>query len=136
MRKRKEVQAIIFDKKDSKTYVLLVKKFEFKSFSSRWRLLKGGVENGETDEQAIRREIREETGLQNVEIVGKVYDYSFDFFSTQHIVSTYLVRADMNEELAIDTKEIIGARWVPIEQAERLLSLAEEKEALRRARLS
>ena len=134
MRVRREIQAIIMDEKNDRKYVLLVKKLHLKNLSSRWRILKGGVENGETNEHAIKREINEEVGLKNIKILKKIYTYEFDFFGTHHIVSTYLVKGDMKENLKINTREVVGARWIPLDQAVNLLELQEEKNALKQVK--
>jgi TDG/mug DNA glycosylase family protein len=62
-RLRDAVRALV---RDPAGRVLLVR-FEFPG-ETVWALPGGGLEPGETDEQAIRRELREEAGLREVEL--------------------------------------------------------------------
>lgn len=128
---RREVQGIIFDEKDNKKFVLLVKKLDLKNFLPRWRLVKGGLEENETEEMGLAREIREEVGLNKFQIIKKVYEYEFNFQNIRHLVSSYLVKADMREKIRIQTKEIVAAVWAPIEQAIEMLFWENEKKAIK-----
>ncbi len=129
MQIRKDVQAVIFDEKAKK--VLLVKKLDLKNFSYKWRLLKGGIEKGETEKEALKREILEEVGLKNVQILDKIYSYEFTFKNVKHLVSTYLVKANSNEEIKLQTSEVVDCAWVSKEQALKMLFWETEKEALK-----
>jgi len=132
MRIRREVQGVIFDIVDGKEMVLLVKKRDRKNRRFYWRLLKGGVEDGETELQALKREISEETGLTNVQIIKKVYDYTFVFREVKHVVSSFLVKADSTQTLKPQRSEIVESVWMPKERALKTLYWRNEKEALKR----
>jgi len=59
LRIREAVRALVLDPDDR---VLLVR-FEFPNSGTRWAMPGGGLETGETDHQALRRELHEELGL-------------------------------------------------------------------------
>lgn len=133
MRIRHEVQAVIFDddaEEDRK--VLLLKKTDFSAKKYRWRLLKGGVHDGETETEALEREILEETGLRNIRILDKVHSYEFVFKNVKHLVSSYLVKADSNEQVKLQKTEVAGCLWTTKEDALRLLYWNNEKQPLKR----
>lgn len=130
MRVRKTVQAVIFSR-DDKNKILLVKKLDQNKPVYHWRLLKGGVEGNETPEEALKREIAEEVGLKNVRIISIIYDYTYDFGDTTHIVTTYLVEANPKEQITLDTKEVVGYAWMGKVEALRLLYWDNEKNAVK-----
>ena len=131
MNVRNEVQGVIFDEKDGKL-VMLVKKRDRRAAALHWRLLKGGVNEGETEVEALRREIFEETGLKNIKIIGQVHKYEFVFNEVRHTVSSFLVKADSREPVRLQESELAGYAWMQLENANRLLYWRNEKEALRK----
>lgn len=68
LRIREAVRALLIDPDDR---VLLVR-FEFPT-ATRWALPGGGVEEGESHVDALRRELEEEVGLVDVEIGPQVW---------------------------------------------------------------
>jgi ADP-ribose pyrophosphatase YjhB (NUDIX family) len=128
---RNEVQGVIFDQKDRRL-VLLVQKRDRRVRNLRWRLLKGGVHEGETEVEALRREIFEETGLKNIKIMDQVHRYEFVFNGIRHMVSSFLVRADSREAIRLQESELAGYVWTQLESANRLLYWRNEKEAVRK----
>ena len=131
MRVRHEVQAVIFDEATSSKQVLILKKIDFSAKRYRWRLLKGGVNDGETETEAMHREIFEETGLKNVKILGKVHSYEFVFKSVRHIVSGYLVKADSKEPIKLQKSEVADCLWTTKENALQMLHWNNERDAVR-----
>jgi len=131
LRVRHEVQAVIFDEADHGKQVLILKKIDFSAKRYRWRLLKGGVNEGETEAEAMQREIFEETGLKNVKILGKVHSYEFVFKSVKHMVSGYLVRADSREPIKLQKSEVADCIWTAKENALQMLHWDNERDALK-----
>jgi len=129
---RQEVQAVIFDDMDDSNKVLILKKLDYSARRYRWRLLKGGLHNNETETQGLQREILEETGLRNIMILGKVHAYEYLFKGIRHTVSSYLVKADSKEAISLQKSEVAGHQWTTKHEALRMLHWENEKEALRR----
>lgn len=132
MQIRREVQAVIYNRFGKETRVLLVKKLDLKNYNYRWRLLKGGIEEGEKEVDALKREIFEEVGLRNILIEKKIQQYEYDSEGTLHQVSSYAVKIMENDPLKVQTDEIIDAGWVPKEQAVNLLFWKNEKDAVQK----
>jgi 8-oxo-dGTP pyrophosphatase MutT (NUDIX family) len=106
-----------------------------------WALPKGNIDPGEKPEGTAVREVFEETGVHGhlVEKLGDVkYTYTRrDGERVFKIVSFYLLRAgrgrigDIEERMRIEVAE---ARWLPLDEAPRLLAYGGEREMVQRAR--
>ena len=71
-----QVEAIIFRRNGYKVEYLLMKRLPERN--GFWQPVTGGVEEGETRNETLRREIREETGIKN--IIAVLEDlYVFEF---------------------------------------------------------
>ena len=67
---RKSVFIVVYTRVDNKIkYIILKRKRHWKG----WEFPKEGVEKGETDEQTVRRGIKEETGLNPI---GKIQRFN------------------------------------------------------------
>jgi 8-oxo-dGTP pyrophosphatase MutT (NUDIX family) len=105
-----------------------------------WALPKGLIAPGEDPAATAAREVREETGVDGrlVEKLGDVrYVYTWKGERVFKIVSFYLFRyargrlGDIPPEHA---HEVDAARWLPLEDAPRLLAYGGEREMAERAR--
>ncbi len=124
LRIRTAVRAVLLDPADR---ILLVR-FEFPA-GTRWALPGGGVDAGETLEQALRRELIEEVGLDDLEVGPLIWlrthvfpflDGSFDG-QRDHI---HLVRSGAFEPRPMMTWEQLNAehlyevRWWTLAEVE------------------
>jgi 8-oxo-dGTP pyrophosphatase MutT (NUDIX family) len=128
---RREVQAVIFDDVDGEKKVLILKKTDYSERRYRWRLLKGGLYDGETETEGLQREILEETGLRKIQVLEKILDYEFFFKNVRHTVSSYLVKADSKEPVKLQKSEVADYVWTTKEEALKMLHWSNEIEALR-----
>jgi 8-oxo-dGTP pyrophosphatase MutT (NUDIX family) len=97
-----------------------------------WQPVTGGVEEGETREEALCREIMEETGVKNIAaVIEGLYYFEFqDPDPNREYV--YGVEIPSSEEIVFDRKEHSECRWCSFQEALRLLHWKENKEALRK----
>jgi 8-oxo-dGTP pyrophosphatase MutT (NUDIX family) len=105
-----------------------------------WALPKGNIDPGETPAETAVREVWEETGVRGslVEKLGDVkYVYTRrDGERTFKIVSFFLLRAHRGRIGRIDERmrvEVAEARWLPLEDAPRLLAYKGEREMAAKA---
>lgn len=129
----KGVQAIIFNKKTKK--VLVIRKRDKFSKNIYWRLVKGTIEKGEKKKETLRREVEEEVGLKDIEIVKEINDYTFtDPCGVKRYVTAFLVFVEGYEK-TIPSKEegITGLKWVEPKEAIDMLKYEEEKNSLKKA---
>jgi 8-oxo-dGTP diphosphatase len=111
--------ALIFD--STKEKVLLVK--NRKGDSSYWSPPGGAVENGETLEQAVLREIKEETGY-DIEVIGLYSVREMFFIENSHhaIIFTFLARIIDGEINFMDPdNEVVDIEWLDIPTANELM---------------
>lgn len=105
------------------------------------RLPKGHIEPGESRAEAALREVAEETGYARLRIVAALGDLAHSFrhpdgvFVTRHESFFLMALQDHTQSnrppADQDRFEVI---WVPLEEAEALLTFEPEREFLRRAR--
>jgi 8-oxo-dGTP pyrophosphatase MutT (NUDIX family) len=123
-----EVEAIIFRRNDKRIEYLLLKRLPQKN--GFWQPVTGGMEEGETREEALRREIREETGVKN--IVAVIEGLYYFEFSDPNLNQEYVygVEVSPSEVIVLDRKEHSEYRWCSFQEALQLLHWKENKEAL------
>jgi 8-oxo-dGTP pyrophosphatase MutT (NUDIX family) len=104
-----------------------------------WALPKGLIGRGEEPAATALREVAEETGVSGrlVEKLGDVrYVYTWKGERVFKVVSFFLVRYQAGRLGEIDPamrREVDVARWLPLEEAPRLLSYKGEREMAERA---
>jgi N-acetylglucosaminyldiphosphoundecaprenol N-acetyl-beta-D-mannosaminyltransferase len=117
----------VFINKDKE--ILIVTRNREKSGSSKephWQFPQGGIEEGETPEQGVIREMHEELGTDKFEVLGecsKTYSYDWNHFfrplfwdtrgyrgQKQHIF--YLRFTGEDSDFKLDEREIISPKWV------------------------
>jgi 8-oxo-dGTP pyrophosphatase MutT (NUDIX family) len=100
-----------------------------------WGLAKGGIEDGESMEQAAIREVREETGLK-AKIEGSLgetrYFYVWEDVRIRKTVHFFLMRHTGGD---IDDRddEMEEVRWFPLDRALKRAAYRGEREVLKRA---
>jgi len=104
-----------------------------------WALPKGRIDPGERGEETALREVAEETGAHGRSL-GKLGDvrYWFNWRGERifKVVSFFLVRYErgrLGELPEAFRHEIAEVRWLPLEEAPRLLAYGGERDMARRA---
>jgi 8-oxo-dGTP pyrophosphatase MutT (NUDIX family) len=104
-----------------------------------WALPKGRIDDGESGETTALREVEEETGARGRSL-GKLGDvkYWFNWKGERifKVVSFFLVRYESGKLGDITDAfrhEVAEVRWLPLEDAPRLLAYKGEKEMAEKA---
>ncbi len=103
-----------------------------------WSFPKGHQEGGESDEQTAQRELAEETGMTDVALyTEKSFHEEYHWRNggtDNHKVVTYFLGLVEDATIRIQRSELDDGRWIPIDEAEEVITFAETQEVFRQAR--
>jgi 8-oxo-dGTP pyrophosphatase MutT (NUDIX family) len=125
------IAAIIFDKKKDYSFLVLKKQGTW----TGWQFVQGEKEKDEEWETAVRREVKEETGLADIEIVKKLdiksdYWFVWEGEKIHKFLTFFLVKADKKQKIKLSV-EHSGYKWCGYQEA--LKSLKYNKEQFKQA---
>jgi 8-oxo-dGTP pyrophosphatase MutT (NUDIX family) len=138
-----QIEAILFKRSYGKIrYLLLKTNPERGGF---WQPITGGLEEGETKIEALKREIREETGITNIiKIIENVHYYEvldpslIEYFKRHGHAYTHVkeyafgVEVSSDEEVILDEKEHSEFKWCSFQEALNLMRYKGYKDALKK----
>ena len=131
MPKEKSVGAIVFRGQGSERQFLLLH-----YIAGHWGLVKGHVEQGETEEQTLFRELKEETTLTHAELAQGFKQHTSYFFRREGAtifkeVIFYLLES--KQGTVSISHEHQAFEWIPFEAALKRLSFKNTKVVLEKA---
>ncbi|MEQ7123765.1 NUDIX domain-containing protein [Actinopolymorpha sp. B11F2] len=97
--------------------VLVIRRGPEASMPGYWALLSGRIEPGESQEDALVREVDEEIGLRVVP-VAKVWECDTD--DGQYVLHWWTAEIASSDEMSLDAGEVGEARWVTANEYFRL----------------
>jgi bis(5'-nucleosidyl)-tetraphosphatase len=131
--------AVIFKKGDNDILFLVV----YSNRNKIWGFPKGHLEHGETAKEAASREIKEETGLENLHFVeGFREEVMYETISKRppfegQVIEkyvTYFLCEARNQGVIVDGREITDYRFLRLNEAEPMIKFRNLNGILRRAR--
>lgn len=133
----KSAGAVVFRKERNKIFYLLLH-YPSSNRSARdyWDFPKGHIEKGEREIETAKREIQEETGLDDIKFIegfkeGIKYFFRFGSKNVLKFVTFYLAETK-TKEVKISF-EHSGYEWFPYEEAFKRLSFKNAKDILEKA---
>lgn len=103
---------------NSKSELLIQQRSETsKKFPSMWAQTGGGVLAGETSKEAVKREAKEELGI-NVE--DEELYYISSYVRTRDIVDVWLVKKDI-DKLELQKEEVAEAKFISFEDFDNMI---------------
>ena len=103
--------------------------------SGHWDFVKGNIEEGEEEEETVKRELFEETGINNLEIhqgfnEKAEYNYYKKNNKVHKIVSYYL--AETNQKQVKLSFEHLDHKWSNYEDSMKLITFENSREVLKK----
>ncbi|MBS7644558.1 MAG: NUDIX domain-containing protein [Candidatus Bathyarchaeia archaeon] len=101
---------------------------------SIWCLPKGLIEDGESELEAAKREVGEETGIDDLRLIDEIGTINYEFWmhGKHYRKTVYFFLFETEKEDAKVSWEHDACRWFSFEEAFKALSYPKEKEILRR----
>ncbi len=135
MKYRKAVFIVTYAKVKEKVYYLILKR---KLHWTGWEFAKGGIDFFETKRRAIRREVKEETGLIPVKIkkfnISGIYKYDKKYPNRKGFIgqsfSLYSVEVKKGQ-VKIDGYEHSDYKWVNFKEAMKKLKWPNQRKSLK-----
>jgi 8-oxo-dGTP pyrophosphatase MutT (NUDIX family) len=132
MKTSKDAQAVIYKKEAGTVLFLVISRLDKEKNEVHYRLVKGGVEQGENPKETIAREIKEEVGLSHIKIGDIIHHYSYNAGDICHDIDVFLVESIGEQAPSPDSTHEGGftikrAEWVDKETALQLLHFEEER---------
>ncbi|GAI26090.1 unnamed protein product, partial [marine sediment metagenome] len=114
--------------------------------AGHWDFPKGHLEKGEEERETVRREVKEETGIEDIKIIKGFKEWMKYFFRSSYGLKkeekekaplifktvTFYLAETKTREVKISF-EHIGYKWLPYEQALEQLTFKKAKEVLKKA---
>lgn len=133
----KSAGAIIFRKEGNKIYYLLLHYPRgARKPKPYWDFPKGHIEKGEKELATVKREVKEETGLESLKFIADFKERIEYFFKREgknilKIVTFYL--AETKEKDIKISSEHVGFKWLPYRKALEQLTFQNAKKLLQKA---
>ena len=114
----KSIGIIVFIYKEEQIYFLLIK-----HAGGHWAFPKGHPDKHETEIQTARRELLEETGIKDIELIAdKIlledrYKFSGHKGELVHKEVYYYIAEAHSEEVKVDGKEISDYKWCTLQES-------------------
>ncbi len=157
MPKEKSAGAVVFREEDGKIYYLLLHygKATPAGGGGHWDFSKGHPEEGEEEEETVKREVEEETGIKDIKIIDGFKEYIKYFFRDSYnskgeernppslklrrakapwvfkTVTFYLAETKIKEVKI--SFEHVAYKWLPYKEALKQLTYKKAKEILKKA---
>ena len=105
---------------NSDNKILLTRRAFDKSYGGMWDAISGHVKSGETDLEAVQREVSEEL---NLNIEKNEFKFIKSLIFNQTILDVWIVRKNIElEDLNLKDDEVIDAKFVSIEDFQTMLN--------------
>lgn len=127
----KSAGAVLFRKEKGTIWYLLLH-YEM----GHWSFPKGNIEKGESLEETVRREIKEETGIKDIKLIEGFKEHIKYFYKLKgkniFKIVTYFLAETKTREIKISW-EHTGFKWLSYEEALKTITYKNAREVLKKA---
>lgn len=116
------IDCLITNERD-KTLLIQQRSGTRRLFPYCWDFIGGHLENDESMEECIRRELFEEANMHLVRIITQVYEFEWSYDGCTVVDKVYMIIAA--GEFRLETGKAIDARWITRNEASLLLKPGE-----------
>ncbi len=138
MPKEKSAGSIVFYEEEGEPlYLLLHYPSAKKAKKEYWDFPKGHGKANETEEQTVRREVKEETSLEDLEFIRGFHEtinYMFQAEGKRIFKTVVFYLASTKTKKVNISFEHVGYKWLPFAEAMKQLKFANAKKLLTKAR--
>jgi 8-oxo-dGTP pyrophosphatase MutT (NUDIX family) len=142
MPREKSAGAIIFFMEDSAPHYLLLHYPGINRKGGHWEFAKGHIEEGEDYEKTVKREVAEETGLEDIKIIPGFKEHIKYFFRETRQkqknpawifkLVTFFIAEAKTKDIKL-SQEHIGYVWLPYEEALKKITYKNSKILFKKA---
>lgn len=134
--KEKSAGAIVFRIDKGQPVYLLLHYPSARAEKEYWDLPKGHIEKGETEEDTVRREVQEETGIKEIELFDGFREeihYWFQWKGKKISKTVVFYLAQAKQKKITISEEHLDFRWLPYGEALRQLTYQNARRVLQHA---
>lgn len=99
-----------------------------------WQPVTGNLEEEETFEEALKREVSEEIGIDRFKNIEDLeFEFEFKKNNKQVVEKIYAVEIDYNERISLElnpSKEHVDSIWISYDGAFEMFNFTQQKDAL------
>ncbi len=97
-----------------------------------WFVVTGGLEGEETHKEAARREVKEETNLDMIEILNLNWSSIYEWNNELCREINFLGFAEDPEDIRLDQEEVIEHKWLNLDEFINLINWQDDKGILKK----
>ncbi|MCH8519272.1 MAG: NUDIX domain-containing protein [Nanoarchaeota archaeon] len=133
MEQHKKIQAIVFRKNSQDSLEILALR-RVKQRGGNWQPITGNVDSNETFENALKREIKEEIGVNKLgTIIDLNLEFEFSKNNKQYLEKAFAVELSIEERISLEQNPSLehdDSIWISYDGAFEMFDFVQQKEAL------
>ena len=127
----KKILAFVYNKKKNKFLAVKTNGSQSKKHGkSKWFTVTGSIEKGEDLEEAVKREILEETNLNIKEVLDLKWGCRYKWLNKVYEERYFIAFVNL-EKIKLDNLELIDYKWLKLEEFVNLIDWSTNKEELK-----